>query len=148
LAIMSFGTAFDDGRVTSLGALAISAQASLAYFIAGSAKIVSPKWRAGSVLAAIMNTESYGHRGAAELLRNRPLLAKLICSVVIYGEIAFPATFLLPSSVAVILVLSLFAGFHLINAYFMGLGSFVVPFVGTYPAIFYVSKLTRDLLYA
>ena len=44
----------------------------------------------------------------------------------------------------VVFALAGFALFHLVNAYVMGLGFFVIPFISTYPSILYVSNLLRE----
>ena len=52
-AIMSAGITFNDTDLALSGVLAIGGQATLAYFVAGAAKLVSPVWRDGSALMGV-----------------------------------------------------------------------------------------------
>ena len=67
VAIMSAGLVFNDKDVALAGVLAIGGQATLAYFVAGAAKLASPVWREGGALMGVMKTQSYGHVFAVDL---------------------------------------------------------------------------------
>ena len=143
--LMSAGLTLKDPPLAWCGVFAIAGQAALAYPAAGIAKLVSPLWRAGTALPAIMNTQSYGHQGAAQLASSRPVFSRSLCWLIILAESLFPVIFLLPPAL-VIASLACFAAFHWANAYFMGLNAFVWSFLATYPSVFAASQAVRHLL--
>jgi hypothetical protein len=138
LAIYAFA---DDQTMRDIGLGFVAAQSILSYVVAGIAKALSPSWRQGHALRAILNTRTYGHRGAARVLTNAPGWANVtLCWVVIGFECAFGFTPILPTG-ALILVLSAGGLFHLANAYIMGLNTFFWAFFATYPCILFLNHL-------
>ena len=81
-----------------------------------------------------MNTYQYGHRSSAAVANRSKVACLLICWLVIVGETLFPVSLFLPKS-ALMIALGSFAVFHLFNAIFMGLNTFVWSFIATYPAV-------------
>jgi hypothetical protein len=143
--LLSAGLALNDSGLVFCGVLAIAGQATLAYFIAGAAKLLSPTWRGGQAIPKVMNTRSYGHPVAAKIAGNSSALSRSLCWVVILTEMLFPLIFLLPWSMA-IACLAGFAVFHFCNAYFMGLNGFVWPFLATYPSVMLLNVTIRSAL--
>ena len=122
-----------EGRV-AIAAVFIAAQASLSYVAAGIAKLVSPMWRSGVALPAILSTDGHGHPWAAAQLRRHPKLAFLASWTVIAFECLFPVLLLGPSWWR-LSVLSVGLGFHVACAALMGLNSFLWMFPATYPCV-------------
>lgn len=141
--LMSAGLASADKALAWCGVLAIAGQAAIAYPAAGIAKWVSPVWRSGVALPRVMNTQSYGHAGAARLAHTAPLLSRALCWLIILSESLFPLVLLLPARAA-LASLACFALFHLCNAYFMGLNAFVWSFLATYPALLAANAVIRQ----
>ncbi len=141
--LISAGLALNDNDLALCGVFAIAGQATLAYFIAGAAKAVSPIWRGGHAMPRVMNTRSYGHPLAAKIAGSSTALSGRLCWLIILTEMLFPLVFLLPWNIA-ILCLACFAVFHFCNAYFMGLNAFVWPFLATYPSVMLLNTMIRS----
>jgi len=143
--IMSAGMALNDNDLALCGVLAIAGQATLAYFAAGAAKLVSPVWRNGSALMGVMKTQSYGHSSAVYFGEQHPRFCSFVCWMTVLTEMLFPLILLAPPALVAAALLC-FAAFHLSNAYFMGLNAFVWPFLATYPSVIVMNSLVRDWL--
>ena len=112
----------------------ITAQAVLAYFTAGFAKLLSPIWRSGAAVPAIVNTHGHGLPLATDLFNRFPLLGKFAGWAVMTFELLFPAVLLLPTPGAEgMLVVGLL--FHVSCAFVMGLNGFLWAFPATYPCV-------------
>lgn len=140
-------TAAPSGSLAETAALTFLAlQIALSYFVAGVSKLVSREWQTGDALVGIFSTEVYGHEGVFELLRRYPPLKVVGSWTVIAFECLFPIA-LFVDDVALFAVLGVAVAFHLFNALFMGLNNFLIGFPATYPALIYVNRLVRDLLF-
>lgn len=117
-----------------LAVLFVASQVILSYLTAGIAKLVSPVWRGGSALPAILSTRGHGHPWVAALIGRAPTLAWIGSWAVISFECLFPALIVAPEPVA-LAALAIGFGFHLSCALFMGLGSFLWTFPATYPCV-------------
>jgi len=111
----------------------LAAQTSLSYVAGGLTKLAGQDWRNGEAMRKVMGTETYGHQGLYEFLQEHPKLSNLASKIVVTWETTFPL--LLSHRTTAKLALVSGAAFHIANAKFMGLGRFVLPFIGTYPAI-------------
>lgn len=120
----------------------IALQSTLAYSVAGYAKIAGPHWRSGRALGEVLRTESYGSRRAFQLVRTHPRAARGVGIAVIAGECSFPLLYLGRGRLAPAFVLTAGA-FHVVNAGVMGLGRFFWAFASTYPALLYTARLAR-----
>jgi hypothetical protein len=118
---------------TALGFLV--AQVVLSYLISGIAKLVSPIWREGDAVRAIVSTREYGTRWIQQILRVLPA-SRLLCWLVILFEVGGPILLFTGMFNAYVFVAA-GLGFHAANWAVMGLRSFVFAFVGTYPLILY-----------
>lgn len=116
--------------------LFVTAQVILSYETAGFAKLVSPLWRDGSALPAILSTEGHGHPWAARFFSHHHFLAMLAGRGLILFECAFVVMLFGPIWL-VLATLALGALFHVICAVLMGLNSFVWSFVATYPCVMF-----------
>jgi hypothetical protein len=116
----------------------IAAQAILSYSTAGIAKAISPIWRKGEAVGAILRTETYGapwvSRAVDRFHLSKPLSWATIgfeCGAILL--IAFG-----PPGALVFIALGLF--FHLGIAVTMGLNGFFWSFSATYPALLAISQ--------
>jgi hypothetical protein len=141
LCVNPFGTSFS----LESGLWFIALQSCLSYFAAGIAKLISPKWRSGEAVYAILNTGSYGVEFLGQFLASRTKVKLLLSWTVIAMEILFPLVLILPSPFQW-LFLGWGFSFHLANAIFMGLNTFLWAFVATYPAILFVSTYLKNLV--
>ena len=132
-ATLAFVPVADDWRVGA-AVLFIAAQATLAYVTAGTAKLVSPVWRGGLALPAIVNTRIHGTPLAARLLSRHQRLGTLVGWFVILFEVLFVAVYFAPEPLAAGI---LFAGvsFHAGCAVIMGLNGFLWAFPATYACV-------------
>lgn len=120
----------------------IAVQGCLGYFTSGVAKLAGPRWRNGTGLAGVFETETYGARSVAGVMRAHPALALAASWVVIVGESAFPLALVAPEPVAMGL-LAFGLTFHLGAAMVMGLNTFLWAFPATYPAIWFCAQSWR-----
>ncbi|MFD7738095.1 hypothetical protein [Kitasatospora sp. NPDC059800] len=115
----------------------IVAEACLAYFSSGFAKVLHKEWRDGTGLLGVLRTRSWGNAWAARRLSERPVLCRWLSRALIGAETAFPLVLLTPPPLLPLL-LGLALAFHLLVAVVMGLNCFVWAFAATYPAVAYV----------
>ncbi|MEV0064224.1 hypothetical protein [Nocardia sp. NPDC050718] len=114
----------------------LTAQACLAYFTAGVAKLAGPLWRSGAALPEVLATQSYGHPWAGRVLARHRGVAVAMCWSVIALECAFPLVLLgIPALTYALLIGG--ALLHLGTAFVMRLTTFFWAFVATYPAIIF-----------
>jgi hypothetical protein len=114
----------------------IAAQVSLAYGVAGIAKAAAKGWRDGIFLAGIVGTKIYGYPKLAAWLVRRPRQAIVHSRMIIFFECSFLLMIVMPLPVALFWLLAGLV-FHLINAFIMGLNTFVWAFAAAYPALLY-----------
>jgi hypothetical protein len=117
-----------------LAVIFIAAQAVLSYFTAGVAKLISPIWRTGGAMPAILGTYGHGLAPMSRLMASTPALGLVLGWAVIVFEVSFPLVLLTPLSIA-IGILAIGVTFHLGSAAVMGLNSFVWPFPATYACV-------------
>ena len=122
-----------DGRIT-LAVIFIAAQAVLSYFTAGVAKLVSPIWRGGGALPAILGTYGHGLAPVSRMMQTQPAVGFVLGWTVILFEISFPLVLIAPEPAALVM-LGIGVTFHIGCAVFMGLNSFVWPFPATYACV-------------
>ncbi|MDP9025125.1 MAG: hypothetical protein M3N13_07120 [Candidatus Eremiobacteraeota bacterium] len=140
--LSAFGVAVNDHYVVLAGMVLIAGQLTLAFAVAGIAKIVSRTWRSGSAIRLIMDTHTYGHPLATRLFGVNPGFSLVVCWTVMLGEIAFPVALFMPKPV-LITALVFMCLFQIGNAYFMGLNTFVWSFASAYPATYIVNTAIR-----
>jgi hypothetical protein len=114
----------------------LAAEVALAYFTAGTAKIISRTWRSGDALPGIFATTVYGDEWVGRLLAGKQRLGLVLGWSVITLECTFPLALLGIMPLTYVL-LSLGAGFHVGAAVFMRLNTFLWAFLATYPAVLY-----------
>jgi hypothetical protein len=131
LILMSAGR---DTLVSTLALVFLVAQVVLSYLVSGIAKLISPIWRNGEAVGAIVSTREYGVAPARQLLAI-PGISLLASWAVIIFEVLGPFLLLNPTVSYAFIAIGI--SFHLLNWIVMGLRSFVFAFVGTYPLILY-----------
>ena len=112
----------------------VALQGCLAYCVAGVAKLSALGWRDGTFLVGIAQTSMYGHRMFATVISARPRVAITASWLIILWECGFPLVLVAPSPAAAA-ILCVGVVFHLANTLIMGLNTFFLAFVATYPAI-------------
>jgi hypothetical protein len=117
----------------------IAGQAVLSYSAAGLAKAFSSAWRSGAAVPTILGSEAHGHEYASRLLTRHPTLGTAVTRFVVVFECTFWLTLVSPWPVAAA-ILALALAFHVGNAVFMGLNSFVWAFPATYLSVWYVAQ--------
>ncbi|MGL4540689.1 MAG: hypothetical protein ACRCU0_06935 [Candidatus Rhabdochlamydia sp.] len=119
----------------------ISGQLLLSYFIAGIRKALSPIWRKGDAMHDIFSTSAFGHPLIHKLIQVKGFACALSWLVIFFEMLFFMILFIDPK----FFTLFFLAGFlfHLANAFFMGLNSFLFAFPATYPILFYCIQSQR-----
>ena len=144
--VMALGCAIRSRDFFFAGVLLAGGQLTLSYLIAGFSKWISPVWRSGRAMPGVMTTFTYGHGFAAQFATDRTRAAKILCWTVFVGETIFPFALLLPWG-PLVFVLAIFMFFHLSNAYFMGLNTFVWSFAAAYPAVLALASSARTFFH-
>jgi hypothetical protein len=139
--LMTAGVIVKQPWLSLSGTILIGGQLTISYFISGLSKLLSATWRRGRSLSGIMSTYTYGHSLAVKPLNYRAC-AIAVCWIVITSETMFPCAILAPHR-WMVAILACFFLFHLGNAFFMGLNSFVWSFTATYPCILLLNSLAR-----
>jgi hypothetical protein len=125
-----------------LGMVFIIAEVMLSYETSGISKLVSPAWRSGAAIPAILATATYGAPRISGILRSHAVVATGACWAVILCEMAFPLALLLPPH-GLVIALAFGFLFHLSIAFLMGLNTFLWAFCATYPFVFGVVTTIR-----
>lgn len=116
------------------GPVFIVAQLTLSYFISGYYKLISKTWQSGQAIKKVVATEIYGRPSLFFMVKN-DWVAYSSCWLIILWELTFPIIFLMPQPYFLIwLVLGVV--FHLSMAIIMGLNTFMMAFLISYP-LFY-----------
>jgi len=137
MVLVTFGLVMIAGDTVAarrIGDAFLAAQVTLAYLAAGVSKAISPTWRSGRALGAILSTEGYGLPSLGVFLVAHPIVDLALSWSVIVWETAFPLAFLAPRPV-LLGTLAVGVLFHTGCAIFMGLNRFPWAFCGCYPAI-------------
>lgn len=116
------------------GILFIGGQAILAYFVSGAAKLISEEWRSGRALSSVLTTRIYGTLPVGKVMQKHPI----VCMVLAWGLMIWEISSLfliLSSSPYVWIWLAIGVSFHLSAALLMGLNTFLLAFLGSYPAV-------------
>jgi hypothetical protein len=123
--------------VGSLSLAFVAAQSCLAYFTSGVSKVISPIWMRGEPLVGILSTTAYGSELGLRIALRAPRVTRTASFVMVGLETSFPLSVAGPLPILVGFLLWGVA-FHVANAFFMGLNTFLWSFLATYPAICYV----------
>jgi hypothetical protein len=122
----------------AIGVAFIAGHTFVSYITSGIVKLVSPVWRDGSALPAILATYYHGHPWAAKLLRDHSWIGTGLGWGIMVLWVLFPVLLLVgPYPVALAAAI---AGiiFHVASAVLMGLNNFAWIFPSTYTCLFAV----------
>jgi hypothetical protein len=112
----------------------VAAQLTLSYTIAGLYKATADGWRDGTYLRQIVDTVTYGAPQVWRFLP--PQTARIASIIVVAWEASFAVVFFIPWQVSAV-YLAIGVGFHIANAYVMGLNNFLIAFLSAYPPLLY-----------
>lgn len=116
----------------------LALQANMSYAASGWAKLAGTKWRDGSALPGVMRTRTYGFEPAYRLTQRYPRASKVVQHSVLAMECLFPVVYLAGGRLTRPMIASA-AGFHVANAFVMGLGRFMTAFPAMHPMIAYTT---------
>ncbi len=116
----------------------VGIQLLIAYGTSGMAKLTSPHWRRGNVLADILHTRSYSSKQVAIFLKKRPLLEKILSHSVIFMMLLVVVSFFTPFTLVFYFALAGMFVFHVSTALLMGLNDFLFTMPLMYPAVLYL----------
>lgn len=134
---LSIGSLFGiDSQISITCVLFIAGELVISYFIAGFSKCISPVWRTSSALYGIFSTKNFGHGFFYQLISQTALLTILLSwFIILFEMLFFTVLFFHPTYTIIFLAIGFL--FHLFNALFMGLNTFLFSFSAAYPALFY-----------
>lgn len=129
--------------VGGVSLLFVAAQSLLAYLTSGFSKLISPIWMRGDPLVGILSTKAYGSEMGLALVMRVSRLRHCITVGLVVFETIFPICLILPKRELLSMLLCGVA-FHIANALFMGLNTFLWSFLATYPAVCYTWLALRN----
>ena len=101
---------------------------------------MSPLWVRGDPLIGIMSTTAYGSDLGLRMVSVNAHARRMICLSMVVLETGLPVAIVAPQPVFYAYMLWGVA-FHLSNAVFMGLNTFLWSFLATYPALWFAWRL-------
>ncbi len=142
LAFLSYSLCFfiQDEYSKILPLLFLGFQLLVSYTTSGMAKLLSPYWRKGNVLADILSTHSYGNKAFSAWLKQHPRLEKFFSHLAIFFMLFVLVAFLLPWPQVLLVSLGCMFCFHLTVAFLMKLNDFLITIPLLYPAIFFLHQ--------
>lgn len=125
------------------GPVFIIAQLTLSYFISGYYKLISKTWRSGQAIKKVIATEIYGKPSLSFTVKSN-FVSYTCCWMIILWEVTFPVLFIIPYPYFMIwLVMGVI--FHLSMALIMGLNTFMMAFLTTYPLFYCLITIAYKL---
>ncbi|MET9645125.1 alpha/beta fold hydrolase [Streptomyces syringium] len=116
----------------------LAIQANMSYATSGWAKLAGTKWRDGSALPGVLRTRTYGFERAYRLTQRYPRASKLTQHAVLAMECLFPVVYLAGGKLTRPMI-GAAGGFHIANAFVMGLGRFMTAFPAMHPMVAYTT---------
>ena len=116
----------------------LTGQLMLAYATSGYLRIGESTWRSGEALLLVLRQRTYGNRRMWELLRNSPHLLRIASMSVLLFECLIPVSIFLPLKWLVVFVVFGIL-FHIVNAFIIGLNTFLWDYLALYPALIWYS---------
>lgn len=139
LSALSVAAYFQTEKVM-MGALwYIALQSILSYFLAGLVKIKQPLWRNGHALKAFLHSPNYNAPEVLKTLLQERKTALVLAWIIMMAELLFPLVLFVPKTMTLAILLTAFL-FHLNNVWLFGLNRFLLAWLATYPAIYFVSN--------
>ncbi|MDG9703533.1 alpha/beta fold hydrolase [Streptomyces sp. DH37] len=116
----------------------LAIQANMSYAASGWVKMAGTKWRDGSALPGVMRTRTYGFEHAYRLTQRYPRASRAAQHAVLAMECLFPVVYLAGGRLTRPM-LGAAGGFHVVNAFVMGLGRFMTAFPAMHPMVAYTA---------
>ncbi|MFE2945152.1 alpha/beta fold hydrolase [Streptomyces sp. NPDC059255] len=116
----------------------VAMQASLSYGASGWVKLMGERWRNASALPGVMRTRTYGSEGVYRLTRRYPRASRYVQHGVLALECLFPLVYVARGRLTRP-ILAAAGGFHVANAFVMGLGRFMTAFPSMHPMVAYTA---------
>ncbi|WP_219812764.1 alpha/beta fold hydrolase [Rathayibacter rathayi] len=129
----------DTDRSDDLFLRAVNFQSGLSYFVSGLSKLFGSSWVQGDALGEIVQTQAYGSGPAAQVLKSRTWLARLLTWATPLWEVSFPVVYMLPERWGRLALVGV-KGFHVAVAAVMELPRFIWGFTGSHGAVDYVIR--------
>lgn len=131
-------------RIADAALWGLSLQGSLAYLVSGWVKVAGPRWRNGTALLGVMRTRVYGHERFWRLLKDYPILGKILERTTLVIECAFPLVYFAQGRLTRSAILAA-GSMHIAIMMSMALGRFLPAFSSLYPAIAYTTVPSKLL---
>ncbi|MCS0600553.1 alpha/beta fold hydrolase [Streptomyces sp. LP11] len=116
----------------------IGVQASMSYGVSGWVKLVGDKWRDGTALPGVMRTRTYGSEPIYCLTQRHPKASRAVQHATLAMECLFPLVYVAGGRLTRPF-LAAAGGFHVANAFVMGLGRFMTAFPAMHPMVAYTT---------
>ena len=127
--------ALDGERARQVGLGYVAAQLVLSYVVAGVVKLRQATWRDGRALSALLRVPAYAAPPAVASWLGNAALARTASWGVMGFECTFPLALL--GQPACFALMTVGAGFHLVNARILGLNRFLWAWLAAYPALWF-----------
>ncbi|MCB0421050.1 MAG: HTTM domain-containing protein [Bdellovibrionales bacterium] len=133
----------DDVIYEKVGLVYIAIQAVLSYFIAGWVKIRRKEWIDGKALRHFVSDSPFSvPKRLRDFVRHRPI-SLLLGWAVLFFELTFPLALISEPTLIGYVFFAII--FHLVIWWMFGLNRFVFSWMVTYPSLFYLSFLVRQV---
>lgn len=133
------GAFFGTEKVLKGVLMYIAFQSVLSYFLAGLVKIKQPLWRNAHALRAFIHSPNYSPPHFFKTMLENKVLALIAAWGVMIAELLFPLVLVLPKNMVLLAIAGAFL-FHLNNIVLFGLNRFLLAWLATYPAIYFVAN--------
>lgn len=137
LSALCVAAIFPQGKIITGALWYIALQSVTSYFLAGLVKIKQPLWRSGEALRAFIHSPNYNPPIMVKTLLQNRSVAFGAAWIVMIAELLFPLVLLMPPPYALVAIAGAFL-FHLNNVVLFGLNRFLLAWLTTYPAIYFV----------
>ncbi|MEU3554364.1 alpha/beta fold hydrolase [Streptomyces fragilis] len=137
-AVTGFARLSDSPQVKDALMWYLAIQATMSYAASGWVKMAGTKWRDGSALPGVMRTRTYGWERVYRLTQRYPRTSKATQHAVLAMECLFPVVYLAGGRLTRPMI-GAAGGFHVANAFVMGLGRFMTAFPAMHPMIAYTT---------
>jgi hypothetical protein len=139
LSALCVGAFFGTEQVLKGVLMYIAFQSVLSYFLAGLVKIKQPLWRNGKALIVFIHSPNYRPPEFFKTMLENKNIAFIAAWFVMIAELLFPLVLILPTERALFMIVGAFL-FHLNNVLLFGLNRFLLAWLATYPAIYFVAN--------
>jgi|GEM_PF-3275179 len=114
----------------------ITIQMLFSYFFTGYHKMKARKWRNGTALLLVLNSETFGNQKVVHFLHSNKKIAVFFCWAIMLTQVSFIVSFFVFPA-GVLFYLSILFLFHLSIAFLMHLNHFFWVYVAGFPIVYY-----------